>query len=601
MRNPFSFLSKDVGIDLGTTNSALAYTDITLENNAIEMFDIPQFTAASTLETRKLLPSFLYIATENEAAEKLCDLPWHKKSDYIVGEFSRLRSAEAPARTVSTAKSWLCHNRIDRRSDILPWNAPDDVKKISPLETSKRYLEYIARAWNEKFKEYPFNEQIVTITVPASFDASGRELTREAAINADYPEDLILIEEPVAALYSWLSEMGEKWRKELNVGDTILVCDVGGGTTDFSLISVKEENGNLILERTAVGNHILVGGDNMDLALAHYARNEFEKKGLELDAWQAVGLWHSCRTVKEIMLSDNPPDTYPVAVLGRGSKLIGGTVSIDLKKSEVLDILTNGFFPDCNFNDKPARKQASGFREIGLPYESDTAVSKHLAYFLNLQKSKTSDADLNPTYILFNGGAFKAEIFRNRIIEIFSEWFGKEKTVKPLAGMRDYDFAVARGASYYAMTKQGKGIRIRGGTARSYYVGIETSGPAVPGLERPMQALCVVPFGMEEGSEIDVPSSEIGLIVGEKVQFRFFSSSTRKEDKPGDLIPSVKTENIIETDSVFAELPASDKFADDFAPVKFFVKITELGTLELWCKSVISDDKWKLEFNVRED
>ncbi len=589
-----------IGIDLGTTNSALAYVELLNETAVIETLEIPQFTAAATIENKKALPSFLYLATEDEVSSNACNFEWTEKRDYLVGEFARNRSAETPGRSIAAAKSWLCHSRVDRRSPILPWNAVEDITKISPVEVSRRYLAHLTDSWNQKFVDFPFNEQLVVITVPASFDASGRELTAEAAREAGYPEDFVLLEEPVAALYSWLVDLGEKWRKELKVGDTILVCDVGGGTSDFSLISVKEQDGALTLERAAVGNHILVGGDNMDIALAHFVKAEFEKKDIQLDAWQSISLWHSCRAVKEILLAEDGPDAYPVTILGRGSKLIGGTLSCDLEKKTVYDFLINGFFPECKIDDTPIRKPSAGFRELGLPYETDAAITRHLSGFLNLNSEKKGEA-VRPNYILFNGGVFKASAFRQRILDVFSQWYEKEEAVKELAGSRDFDFAVARGGAYYAAAKQGKGIRIRGGVGKSYYVGIETSGPAVPGIERPMQALCVIPFGMEEGTEIDVPSIEIGLITGEKAVFRFFNSSIRKHDKPGDILPSVKSDDIFETDSIIAELPASERFSDGFTPVKFFVKVTELGVLELWCKSAVSEDKWKLEFKVRED
>jgi hypothetical protein len=372
---------------------------------------------------------------------------------------------------------------------------------------------------------------------------------------------------------------------------------VGGGTTDFTLIGVDQEQGDLFLKRVAVGNHILVGGDNMDLTIAHYARTLFAEKGVQLDAWQSVSLWHSCRAAKEQLLSEKHPEKHPVTVLGRGSKLIGGTVAVDLAAATVEKVLREGFFPSCEKDARPSRKVASGFREIGLPFESDTAITKHLAQFLGAHGE--NGVPVRPTHVLFNGGVFKSGIFRQQLLDTIKQWF-KGENVDLLEMNPDYDHAVAKGATYYAFAKRGKGIRIRGGTARSYYVGIETAGPAVPGFERPLNALCVVPFGMEEGTATDVPGSEIGLVVGEPVKFRFFSSSERAQDKPGDVIPNCIEPQFQETDSLESKLQAGEKLTEGYVPVRFHSQITELGVFELSCKSTVSDDTWKLEFSVRD-
>jgi len=589
-----------IGIDLGTTNSVVAYTEINesgKDTSPVELLPLQQFTGKSTLETRLSLASFCYQATDAEIQNGLYDMPGAKGRTFTVGEFARKQAADVPTRTVSAAKSWLANSKVDRRSNVLPWNSPPEITKVSPVEVSARYLREMVASWNERFPDAPIDKQHVVLTVPASFDASARELTMEAAVKAGLPNDLLLLEEPQAAVYSWLSDVGEKWRQELSVGDILLVCDVGGGTTDFTLVTVGEENGELILNRLAVGNHILVGGDNMDLTLAHHAGNLFKEKGNALDAWQSVALWHSCRTAKEQLLSENAPQSSPVTILGRGSRLIGGTLSIDLSGDMVNSILLDGFLPLCLADASPARRAMSGFREIGLPYESDTAITRHLAQFLRLHGE--NGQMIKPTHLLFNGGVFKASQFRNRLIDVVQSWFGNH-TVKMLVSTPDYDYAVARGASYYTSVKYGKGIRIRGGTARSYYIGIETSGLAVPGMERPLNALCVVPFGMEEGSCISVPGSEIGLVVGESAQFRFFSSSVRKDDKAGDVLSHWSDDELEETDSLESNLSADEKFTEGYVPVRFESRLTVLGVFELWCRSAVSDDAWKLEFSVRE-
>jgi hypothetical protein len=597
-----------IGIDLGTTNSVLAYTPLGAEATPPQIFPIPQVTAPATVEARDTLPSFLYLATDAEKTSKAFDVTWAKGRDYVVGQFAQKQSADVPTRTVAGAKSWLTYTRVDRRSPILPWNAPADVPKVSPVEAARRYVEQIVGAWDAAHPEAPMKDQQVVLTVPASFDAAARDLTREAALAAGLPDDFVLLEEPQAALYAWLADQGDAWRKQLKVGDTLLVCDVGGGTTDFTLIGVAEEEGQLTLRRIAVGNHTLVGGDNMDLALAHHATTAFAAKGVNLNPWQAVSLWHACRHAKETLLAESGPKKHPVTVLGRGSKLVGGTVSVDLDQKSTRELLLEGFFPKCALTDKPTRRPVSGFREIGLPYESDTAITRHLAGFLSANRGDTAAGEPtgNPTHILFNGGVFKAPALRDRLLDVMTDWFGKKEAPRQLGetASADLDFAVARGAAYYGAAKTGRGVRIRGGAARSYYVGIETAGLAIPGAPRPLKALCVVPFGMEEGTQVDVPSlpqGDIGLVVGEPATFRFFSSSTRKHDKPGDLIDQWNDEDLSETDSLEANLPTAENAEDGYVPVKFQSKITELGVFELWCLSQTADQKWKLEFSVRED
>jgi len=597
-----------IGIDLGTTNSVLAYSALNEAQPQVLLLPIPQLVAANTIESRSMLPSFLYQCTHEESAAGSFSLPWNKDATFAVGYGARSLSAEFPDRTVGAAKSWLGHSKIDRHQPILPWHAPDDVRKFSPVTASQRYLEHLVAAWHQAFPDAPFAEQNVVLTVPASFDASARELTREAALAAGLPDNFVLLEEPQAATYAWLNAVGDRWRKLLKVGDRMLVCDIGGGTTDLTLVEVAEENGELTLQRAAVGNHLLVGGDNMDLALAHSVAQLFEGKGLTLDPWQSVSLWHSCRNAKESLLSESGPDSHTISVPGRGSRLIGGLVSVHVERAQATDLLLNGFFPDAQLSDRPARARASGFREIGLPWEADTGITRHLAAFLN-----QSLAGNSLTHVLFNGGVFKASALRSRLLSQLQSWFPGSPP-KVVDGSEDLDFSVARGACFYGWTKLRGGVRIRGGTARSYYIGIETAGLAIPGAGRPLKALCVVPNGMEEGTEVDVPSDPIGLIVGESARFRFFSSANRRTDQPGDLLPRWSPEELSETDSLEATLPVAANAdggaanadggaatEDDYVPVKFHSRITELGVLELWCVHESDDKRWKLEFSVRDD
>ena len=592
-----------IGIDLGTTNSVLAYAPIQADSNSpeIKLLPIPQLVAAGTTEARSSLPSFAYLPTDAETENGSLDLPWPRETKITTGELARSRSADAPNRTIVAAKSWLCHHKVDRRAPILPFQAPNDVEKISPVEATKQYLAHLAAAWNTAFPDAPIDQQQVVLTVPASFEPVARELTRESAIAAGLPGDFVLLEEPQAALYAWLDQQGDDWREKLSVGKSILVCDVGGGTTDLTLIQVDEESGNLVLRRSAVGNHLLVGGDNMDLATAHVVAGKFAEKGTKLNPWQSVSLWHSCRKAKETLMSDGGPDTHSISVLGRGSKLIGGTVTAEVNKQDIANMLLDGFFPVCQLADKPQTQPASGFQEIGLPFESDPGITRHIADFLN--RCGEDDQASIPDFVLFNGGVFKATGFQNRLLDVIGSWGSNdsdESKTKLLAGVHNLDFAVAKGACYYAWNKQSEsgGIRIRGGVGHSYYVGIETAGLAIPGAPRPLKALCVVPFGMEEGTETKIESNEIGLVVGQPVSFRFFRSNERQSDQPGDLIEYFE-DQLEESDPLLTTLSA-DGFDDAYAAVKFESKITELGMFELWCGDVNTDHRWKLEFNVRE-
>ncbi len=624
-------LKYTIGIDLGTTNSVLAYCELPEDplgakptrQPEIHLLAIPQLVATATIESRPSLPSFTYLANDAEAASGALDLPWTENRKFATGEMARARGAEAPDRTVGASKSWLCHNKVDRRAPILPWNAPADVAKISPVNAAGQYLEHLVSAWHDKFPDAPIAEQQVVLTVPASFDPVARELTREAAVAAGLPADFVLLEEPQAALYAWLAARGDQWRKTLTVGQSVLVCDVGGGTTDLTLIAVDEEEGELVLRRVAVGDHLLVGGDNMDLAAAHAVAAKFAEKGTQLDPWQSVSLWHSCRAAKEALLSADGPETHTISVLGRGSKLIGGTVSVEVQRQEIADLLLDGFFPNCSLNDRPQRQPQSGFQEIGLPYESDPGITRHIAAFVS--QHCTTDGPVEraglglPNHVLFNGGVFKADGFQDRMLNVMSDWTNSwnagavgdadaPSSVEPLTGSHDLDFAVARGGCFYGWNKHSGGLRIRGGSAYSYYVGIETAGLAIPGAPRPLKALCVVPFGMEEGTQVSVPSGEIGLVVGQPVSFRFFRSNSRPSDQPGLVLERWNEDELLETDPLTATL-TRDGSDEAYVPVKFNSRITELGMFELWCVQFTGEgitegqepQKWKLEFNVRED
>ncbi|MBX7104399.1 MAG: Hsp70 family protein [Gemmataceae bacterium] len=594
-----------IGIDLGTTNCTLAYVDTAEGEDApIRQLTLPQVVAAGDVGDRNTLPSFLYLPGAGEQPAGALRLPWAPDRDYAVGEFARAFGSQVPTRLVSSAKSWLCHPGVDRRAPILPWKAPETTKHVSPLEATRLYLQHLAEVWNHTMAaDKPaarFDLQEVVLTVPASFDAAARELTVEAAKAAGLVH-LTLLEEPQAAFYAWLDVHREKWRKQVKIGELILVADLGGGTTDFTLIEVGSEDGNLALTRLAVGDHILLGGDNMDLALAHHAARQFAEKGVKLDSAQMQLLTHSCRRAKETLLSDAKLKSAPVTVLGRGSKVIGGTLQTELSRADVETVLVDGFFPVIPVDAQPARSRMMGLTELGLPYAADPAVTKHLAAFLARQAESLKDrGNALPAAILFNGGCFKADPLRDRLTQVLDGWAqqaGGERT-RILAG-NDLDLAVSRGAAYYGLVRRGKGVRIRGGTARAYYIGIETALPAVPGAVAPVKALCVAPFGMEEGTEADVPGQEFGLVVGEPVEFRFLGSSVRREDGPGTLVEDW-SDTIDELDPIAATLEARGQTPGRVVPVHLHARVTELGLLELSCRSRDGADSWKLEFNVRD-
>lgn len=598
-----------VGIDLGTTNSALAYFDTgSGEVPSLQHLAIPQVVQAGAVEPRPLLPSFLYLPGPNEQPAGALRLPWASERDFAVGEFARSFGSQVPTRLVASAKSWLSHPGIDRRQPILPWKAPEDARRVSALEASTFYLKHLVDAWNFQIaKDVPENRlerQDIVLTVPASFDAVARELTVEAARAAGL-DNLTLLEEPQAAFYSWIHASRDQWREQVEVGDVVLVCDVGGGTTDLSLIAVSEEAGNLVLTRVAVGDHILLGGDNMDLTLAHAAAQGFAAKNIKLDAGQMHMLWHSCRMAKETLFGKDDLASAQVTVLGRGSRVIGGSLKGELTRQEVEKVLVDGFFPFCPNDAEPKTQRAVGLQELGLPYAADPAVSKHLAQFLTRnaevlsQRAPTKRSKkkvTQPTAVLFNGGVFKAAVLRQRLLEVLGQW-AKGGSVKELPGT-DLDHAVASGGAYYGLVRRGKGVRIRGGAARSYYVGIESAMPAVPGAAPPLKALCVVPFGMEEGTETDVPSQEFGLVVGEPAEFRFLGSTVRRHDTVGLLVE--EWEGQIDELAPLATTLESPGKEGRTVPVHLHSKVTEVGTLELWCLSRDGKQRWKLEFNVRE-
>ncbi len=598
-----------IGIDLGTTNSGVAYAEILADPDPfapanVQLLAIPQLTNPGEVREEDLLPSFLYLPGASDFPAGSIALPWDDAPTAVTGRLAQKRGVENAGRLVSSAKSWLSHSGVDRTSPLLPFRAPEGVEKISPVAASRRYLEHMRQAWDAKMPDAPFQQQQILVTVPASFDAVARELTLEAAQQAGY-QNITLLEEPQAAFYAWI-ERHPDWRQRVTVGDLILVVDIGGGTTDFTLIAVTEANGELSLNRVAVGDHILLGGDNIDLALAGVVAQRLAEKGTKIDSRQHQALWANCRVAKEKLLDpDAKTREQPVTILGKGSGLIGGTIKATLLTDDIERVLGEGFLPTTASTEMPAVQRRVGLQELGLPYAADPAITHHMARFLRQQAASVEHGAVRrgpsgiaaPTHVLFNGGVLNAALVRERVLATLDSWLAAEglPAVKPLSG-EDLMHAVSRGAAYYGLARTGRGVRIRGGVPRTYYVGVESAMPSIPGFPAPLKALAVVPFGMEEGTETRIPGREFGLVIGQPAEFRFFTSASRKNDQPGDLIEDYgdALEELSPMEVAFESGETSE-----VVPVAFESVVTETGMLQLWC--VARDGRrWKLEFNVRE-
>lgn len=586
-----------IGIDLGTTNTTISYVDTQEENPISKTLPIPQIIAPGEVAERDTLPSYVYLADPANLNEGSLDLPWDEDhKDYCVGAYASKMSSSLPTMIVASAKSWLCNESVEKMDDILPF-ATEANRKISPVEASTYYLDHIAEAWNYAMAEDDlnleiFNQQVV-LTVPASFDAVARELTVQAAELAGL--NVTLLEEPQAAFYSWLHENEVNWRDQLQAGDSVLVCDIGGGTSDFSLIAVEDNEGELTLRRQAVGNHILLGGDNMDMTLAYVVQ---QKLGKQLNAKQMAALIHSCRQAKEKLCADPEATSETITILGSGSSLIGGTLQSELTRDEVYQFILNGFTPDVSFDDSVQRQTRSGLRSFGLNYETDTALTRHLAEFLRNNTTQADGSVKMPVAVLFNGGVSKADLLRDKILANLNTW--SEQELVSLSGT-DPDLAVARGAAWFGFSKRGNAIRIKSGTAFSYYLGIESSMPAVPGFPPPIDAVCAIPFGSEDGTTLELPLDHLGLLVGEKTEFKFFSSQDRQEDEVGSVINSFGISELTELPALTAELKDEENEGTNIVPIKLSAHVTDIGTIQIWCHALNSDKEWRLEFELSEE
>ena len=577
-----------IGIDLGTTNSAVAFVDTRSAEQRVQVLEVPQLVAPGELAARRQLPSFVYLAGEHDLPAAETALPWAPDRRWVVGELARNQGARVPGHMIASAKSWLCHPGVDRQAAILPWGSGEDVGKISPVEASARVLGHIREAWDFVHRDQPesrFADQEVVITVPASFDEAARELTLAAAARAGYPP-VVLVEEPQAAFYAWINSHPS--HRELHAGDRVLVFDIGGGTTDFTLIAVGGDGDSF--DRTAVGDHLLLGGDNIDLTLAKIVEARLAggrpstRSGLDPVQWH--GLVHACRLAKETILSDEAVASVPITVAGRGSKLIGGTLKTEIARAELEETILGGFFPQVERDAQPQR-QRSGLQEFGLPYAADPAVPRHLAAFLARHPGDRIDA------VLFNGGAMTPAALRQRILDQIGAW--QEGAPRELSNQRP-ELAVAQGAAYYGLVRRGLGARIRGGTARSFYVGV---GRAGAGDE---MAVCLAPPGLEEGSSLQL-ERDFALVTNRPVSFKLYSSTSR-EDRPGALVPvgdglaasAEDDTDLLELPPIVTVLRAPGRGQVD---VRLEVRITELGALEVWCSERAGEGRWRLSFDMR--
>ena len=597
-----------IGIDLGTTNSAVSYVDVaalkkTMEDtrqtpdkdSVIKVFNIPQLTGLGEFTKISVLPSFLYIPGEYDISKEVLKHPWKKREDLFAGTFARDHGSKIPSRLVSSAKSWLCNPGVDREAKILPWGS-EGFEKVSPVTATSEYLGHIRSAWNHFVKDEDrfLENQFVVITVPASFNEEARDLTMEAVKLAGFGESVTLLEEPLAAFYSWLIRHESDWQTRVGEGELILVCDVGGGTTDFSLITLKQTDGTPRFERVAVGDHLILGGDNIDLALARIVERKFQTKtSLTPDKWKT--LCHRCREAKELIL-DKGENSVRITIKGEGRALIAGTLSADLTRADVEDVLRSKFFTDVSTSESVEDESGKQIADFGLPFEKDACVTKHIVRFLEnhketVEKVLGKDSPM-PDFILFNGGTLKPDLVQARIKEAIRRWFKTSASQKPVILENDRpELAVGVGASYYGLVKQGIGVRVGSGSPRSYYLGIST------GMGEGKQAVCLVERGLDEGSKIDLQALSFEVRANQPVSFDVFSSSFRSGDTAGDVV------TVDDSLSVMAPIQTIIKFGKKGdkkqLPITIGAEYTEMGSLVMYCRSSVSEHEWKLQFQLR--
>jgi molecular chaperone DnaK (HSP70) len=590
-----------IGIDLGTTNCALAFIDTEQPSWSLQLFAIPQLSIAGKVESLLTLPSFCYLVAPGEWPPGALKLPWKEEITNFVGQFAKIQGARVPTRLVQSAKSWLCNVAANRRDKILPIEAADVSQRLSPVEASTRYLEHLRDAWNFTMAKgnpaFELEEQEIILTVPASFDEVARTLTVEAARKAGFLH-VTLVEEPQAAFYSWISQHEEAWKAQFKPGDSILVCDVGGGTTDFSLIEIEQQGEKLAFQRMAVGDHLLLGGDNIDATLAHYLEQKLQQAGHpQLESNQWLQLQAEARHAKEILLQPGvePDEVYSVVLQGTGSSVVKGSLVITVKRQEVEELLLNGFFGFYPLQEALQLRRSRGFRTMGLPYEDEPSITKHLAHFL--QQAHYLEKNKGINYILFNGGTLKPEVFQKAIEEALRLWF-PQTSLKRLASS-SLDLAVARGAAYYGKVRRGLGIVIGGGSPRTYYLKIDIKDALG---QITSQALTLLPRGSQEETVFQ-PDQVFALRPNTPVAFHLLTSHVRLQDQQGDLV-NIDFEEMqalpsIQTILRFGRKQQSQSDSSATLPVRLGIRLTAIGTVELWLESQTSEHKWQLEFQLR--
>ena len=590
-----------VGIDLGTTNSALAYVDTHASARRVRVLPLPQLAAPHQVEAYETLPSFHYQATAPEVEAGTLRLPWHRQQPgHTVGVFARDEGAKTPGRVIASAKSWLCHGGVDRTAELLPWQGAPDVERLSPIEVSARYLRHMQAAWNARFPDAPLAEQEVVLTLPASFDEVAREFTIQAAAGAALPR-VTLIEEPLAAFYAWIDRHSGNWQQLVSPGQKILICDIGGGTTDFTLVRVRQsataaDVHKLQFHRVAVGDHLILGGDNLDLALARHIEERITPVG-QLPAQQWDVLVRIARRIKEILLGAAAPERFTVNLPAAGARVIGGGLQVEITRDEVRELLVEGFLPRVALADRPTRRQ-SGFQEFGLPYAADPAMTRYLAAFLTAHRQVALDGltvehdPARPDVVLLNGGFFEAPVLRDRLLDVISDWFSPpgSHSWRPVVLTNErLDLAVAQGAAYYGLVRRGEGVRVAANLARSYYIGIEGAEAC---------AVCLVPGDAEPGQDFALREQVFELAVSEPVEFPLYVSSVRLVDRPGDLLP-VDAETMTPLPALRTVLKTRRRNERGMLPVQLHAHLSEIGTIELWCSSTRDERRWRLQFDVR--
>ena len=575
-----------IGIDLGTTQCALSYVDLEDKNLKVRNLEITQLVSGGMVENLPTLPSVIYLCEEEREIKRP---PWMTQEGFIVGAYAKELGFEIPGRFIHSSKSWLCHPRAERQAPILPWQSEISERKISPVEAATEYLKYLIHLWDATLgaqnESFTFHRQKIIVTVPASFDPSARNLTLEAIERAGI-KNVSLIEEPQAAFYDYLQRNPKTMVSELKGVDTVLVIDIGGGTTDFSLIRIdwSKDANYPEFSRLAVGPHLLIGGDNLDLALARKVEAEFKHRGRKLAGKQWLSLLTQSHTVKEQVLSGAAEGQVSFNLAGAGSRVLAGAAKISLAAEEIKNSMIDGFFPVVGADETPDEDNTLGLSEAGLPFTRDAAVTRHLAAFLR-------DNNVNPDAILFNGGTMKADCLRERLFEVLSIWKGREPKIleNPHPTL-----AVAAGAAYYGLVTLGLGQRIQSGNPVSVYLGIGTAKSSTSTRHVPEQLLCILPKGSEAEKDYHMPGKTFGIDLSRDSAFYlFYTPAPPKTEESGRLIKfNSKRYLSLPPCTLKASTGKGEK------QVEIRVRLKETGYLQIFCEEITGNFSQELRFDL---